>query len=261
VDPGTRWAYHNALYLLLQNVIENASGVSYNTYTTSKLKSKTGMIGFWFDGVYYSRPRDMARFGLMILNNGIWDSDTVLHDQTYFQQMIQPSQSINESYGYLWWLNGYNSYMLPQLQLVFSGELIPNAPSDLFCGLGKNDQKLYIIPSQNMVIIRMGDPSGTPAFALTNYDNELWARVNQFVCTAVSTNEINTPTKLKLFPNPASKYITITNSASNNFLIFDSYGKSINVFRDNNNRIDISNLSRGMYFISDGLKSEKLIVE
>ena len=86
VDPGTRWAYHNALYLLLQNVIENASGVSYNTYTTSKLKSKTGMIGFWFDGVYYSRPRDMARFGLMILNNGIWDSDTVLHDQTYFQQ-------------------------------------------------------------------------------------------------------------------------------------------------------------------------------
>jgi len=107
----------------------------------------------------------------------------------------------------------------------------------------------------------MGDPSGTPAFALTNYDNELWARVNQFVCTSVSTTEINAPTKLKFFPNPASKNITITNSTSNKFLIFDSYGKSINVVRDDNNRIDISNLSRGMYFISDGLKSEKLIVE
>lgn len=260
-DPGTRWAYHNAIYLLLQNVIENASGVSYISYTTSRLKNKTGMIGFWLDGTYYSRPRDMARFGLMILNNGIWDTDTVLHDQTYFQQMIQPSQSINESYGYLWWLNGYNSYMLPQSQLVFSGELIPNAPSDLYCGLGKNDQKMYIVPSQNMVVIRMGDPSGSSLFALSNYDNELWARINQFVCTSVGTSEVNSPTKLKIYPNPASKYITVSNSTAIQYTISDSHGRTVTVNSDENNRIDISKFSRGMYFISDGIKTEKFLVE
>jgi hypothetical protein len=48
----------------------------------------------------------------------------------------------------------------PGLTVEFQGELIPNAPVDLIAGLGKNDQKLYIVPSQNLVIVRMGDDAG-----------------------------------------------------------------------------------------------------
>ena len=60
----------------------------------------------------------MARFGLLILNNGNWDGNQIMTDTNYFNQMLNSSQSLNESYGYLWWLNGKTSYMLPGLSLI-----------------------------------------------------------------------------------------------------------------------------------------------
>ena len=48
----------------------------------------------------------MARFGLLILNKGNWDGNQIMTDTNYFNQMLNSSQSLNESYGYLWWLNG-----------------------------------------------------------------------------------------------------------------------------------------------------------
>lgn len=71
--------------------------------------------------------------------------------------MINTSQSINPSYGYLWWLNGKSSFMIPQSQIQFPGSINKSAPDDMFSALGKNGQFLNIIPSQKMVWIRMGD--------------------------------------------------------------------------------------------------------
>lgn len=50
--------------------------------------------------------------------------------------------------------------MVPTVQTVFSGMLIPNAPTDMYSALGKNDQKIYVVPSQNLVVIRMGNAAG-----------------------------------------------------------------------------------------------------
>lgn len=119
-DADTRWAYHNAPYTLLESVLTNATGTSINTYTQTKLKSKTGMTGFWtfvgYDNVFFSKVRSMARFGLLIQNNCIWNTDTLLYDTAYIHQMTNTSQSPNLSCGYLWWLNGKSSYMLPNSQ-------------------------------------------------------------------------------------------------------------------------------------------------
>jgi CubicO group peptidase (beta-lactamase class C family) len=131
-------------------VIEAASGQSYNQFTNAQVKTRTGMIGFWFDGVYYSRPRDMARFGLLMQANGIWDGVTLLADQDYLFGATHPSQQINNSYGYLWWLNGQPSFMLPDVQIVFPGKIVPNAPDDMIAALGKNDQKIHIVPSRGL---------------------------------------------------------------------------------------------------------------
>ncbi len=62
--------------------------------------------------------------------------------------------------------------------MEFSGALIPNAPEDLIAGLGKNDQKLYIVPSQGLVIVRMGDIAGKTTLGPSSFDNELWAKIN-----------------------------------------------------------------------------------
>jgi CubicO group peptidase (beta-lactamase class C family) len=68
-DAGTRWAYHNAPYTLLEKVLVNATGQSINGFTQTQLKDHTGMNGIWFtveyDNVYFSNVRSMARFGLL----------------------------------------------------------------------------------------------------------------------------------------------------------------------------------------------------
>ena len=182
-DAGTRWAYHN-VYVKLQDVVAQASGQTWTNYFNTKLRDRIGMTGgAWInsDGlsVYWSTTRNMARFGLLSLNQGKWDGNTIVNS-AYFNQATTTSQNLNQAYGYLWWLNGKSTYRLPGLQLQFNGTLIPNAPSDMYAALGKNDQKIYVIPSMKMVIIRMGEVANpeNPTFALSGFDNELWDKIN-----------------------------------------------------------------------------------
>jgi CubicO group peptidase (beta-lactamase class C family) len=184
-DAGTRWAYHNAPYTMLDKVVENATGTTYNNYFQQKIRNVTGMNGIWiktgYNNVYYSTPRSMARFGMLLLNKGKWDQTNILSDTSYFNTQVNTSQNFNPSYGYLTWLNGKSSYMLPGLQFVFSGMLVPNAPPDLFSALGKNDQKIYVVPSQKIVVIRMGDSAGNVQLALSSFDNELWGKLKTII--------------------------------------------------------------------------------
>lgn len=179
-DAGTRWAYHN-VYVKLQDVVAAASNTTWTNYFYLKLKNPIGMNGTWITNndlsVYWSNSRSMARFGLLALNKGKW-KETQIVNQNYFELAITTSQNINLSYGYLWWLNGKSSYRLPQTQLQFNGSIIPNGPTDMFMALGKNDQKIYVIPSKKMVVIRMGDAADNDTFGLSNFDNELWLKIN-----------------------------------------------------------------------------------
>lgn len=185
-DAGTRWAYHNGPYTLLQTVIANAVSEDFNSYFNSRLRNRIGMDGFWIaqgegNNVYYSSARAMARFGLLILGQGKWGSDPVLTDRDYFKAMLSPSQSFNGAYGYLWWLNGQDQFMAPGSQVVFTGQLIPSAPADLVAGLGKNDQKLYVVPSENLVIVRMGNDTGDALLGPSSFDNALWQRLSEMI--------------------------------------------------------------------------------
>ncbi|MBL7561036.1 serine hydrolase [Olleya sp. YSTF-M6] len=179
-DANNRWAYHN-VYVKLQDVIATVSNQSWSDYFDENLKNKIGMSGSWFNlddlSVYWSNTRSMARFGLMTYANGKWDNTQIV-SESFLNEATNTSQNINKSYGYLWWLNGKSSFHLPQTQFEFPGELIPNGPSDMYCALGKNDQKIYIVPSKDLVIVRMGEAADASNFALSNYDNELWEKLN-----------------------------------------------------------------------------------
>jgi CubicO group peptidase (beta-lactamase class C family) len=181
-DAGTRWAYHNASYTILDSVIERATGMTFNAYFQQKLRNKIGMNGLWIkaphsNNVYYSNARSMARFGLLMLNKGTWDGTPILADTNYFNSQVNTSQNLNLSYGYLTWLNGKASSMLPQTQIVFPVSIIPNAPADLYAALGKNDQKVYVVPSQKLVVIRMGNTAGGVNLAGDDFDNTLWGKL------------------------------------------------------------------------------------
>ena|SRR6218665_852701 len=179
-DAGTRWAYHN-VYVKLQDVVAAASNQTWNAYFNTKLRDKIGMTGTWLNVdnnvVYYSNTRSMARFGLLMLNKGNWDSNQILNEN-FFETATTTSQNINLSYGYLWWLNGKSNFHLPQTQFEFPGSIIPNAPEDMFMALGKNDQKIYVVPSKKMVVIRMGEAADNTNPALSDFDDELWGKIN-----------------------------------------------------------------------------------
>ena len=182
-DAGTRWAYHN-VYVKLQDVVAQATGQTWNAYFNTKLRDKIGMTGTWIpDGdlsVYWSTPRSMARFGLLALAKGNWNGTQIINS-AYLNNATTTSQSINLAYGYLWWLNGKTSYHMPQSQLQIPGTLIPTAPSDMYCALGKNDQKIYVVPSKKLVIIRMGNAADTSNFALSDFDETLWQKISAVI--------------------------------------------------------------------------------
>lgn len=183
-DAGSRWAYGN-VFQRLMNVISEGSGDDFTDYFDRAISDKLGMNGFWNEGlvytIYHSDTRSMAKYGHMILNDGVWNGEQIIN-KAYLDASISTSQDINPSYGYLWWLNGKSSYMLPSTQAVFTGSLVPNAPSDMYAAMGADEQRLYIIPSKNMVVIRMGENADVGNnFALSSFDNELWEKINAVI--------------------------------------------------------------------------------
>lgn len=197
-EPETRWAYHNAPYTLLRPLLENATGQGINIYANQRLLNPIGMDGIFsyvgYDNVFSSTTRSMARFGLLIQNNGEWDGTQILSDENYFSQMVNSSQALNESYGYLWWLNGKSSFMLPGTQFVFDGSLFPNAPNDVIAALGKNGQIINVVPSENMVWIRMGNTTSTELVE-TNLNIGIWNYINDLSCVSPVESFSNTYSK------------------------------------------------------------------
>jgi CubicO group peptidase (beta-lactamase class C family) len=266
-DAGTRWAYHNGPYTLLDGVIENATGSTLNAYTTAKLKTPTGISGGFvpvdYNNVYFSNARSMARFGLLILNEGVWDGNPIMTDNNYFQEMVNTSQTLNETYGYLWWLNGKTSYLLPGSQFAFSGSLSPNAPDDMFAAMGKDGQFINVVPSQNLVWIRMGEaPDNLPVPYLMN--DEIWKYLNELNCTATNLEPRDKEDNLlTIYPNPFQDYLKLVDLPKNaSFILSNEIGQI--VFEGSNIEfVDFSWLEKGFYFLKiqheNGLQFVKLL--
>jgi len=254
-DAGTRWAYHNAPYTLLEKVIVNATSMPINTFTQTRLKNKTGMSGAWFtigyDNVYYSKLRSMARFALLAQNNGIWNSDTLLKDAAYLNQMLNTSQNLNLSYGYLWWLNGKASYMVPGFQIQVPGSYAPDAPSDLVAGIGKNGQIMSLSKSKGIVLLRMGNPPSSNSEVPYLICNEMWKRLNAIMCigTGMKEQELRSYA-IKAFPNPVNDFIQLNADGAllSQAQISNALGQIVLVTESS--KIDVSELPSGLYFVS-----------
>jgi len=259
-DAGDRWAYHNAPYTLLQEVVANATGQNYYTYFNARLRDPIGMEGFWlpilYNRVYFSTVRSMARFGLLASNGMVWGTDTILHDSAYFHAAITPSQNLNHSYGYLWWLNGQDSFMLPSSQFVFPGELVPHAPADMYSALGKNDQIINVAPGQGLVLVRMGDPAYDAQLVSSVFDDHVWQYVNALDCNT-GIDEVGLQQGPVLAPNPCKDVVRFqlpNKVRSAEVTLFDTMGRTVLTTRSTGT-IDVSMLAPGSYavrIISDG---------
>ncbi|MEZ5365965.1 MAG: serine hydrolase [Bryobacterales bacterium] len=179
--PGTKWRYNTTAYQQTMRVLAAVSGLTPNELTKQWLTGRIGMR----DTHWIERPtmpgmlglassaRDLARFGLLILNRGQWAGETVVDNPDYLRAMLDSSQKLNPAYGYLWWLNGR-----PVVRAAGTRQptLIPSAPSDLVAALGALGRKVYVVPSLRLVVTRIGanaQQRGEPDF-----DNEIWKRIS-----------------------------------------------------------------------------------
>lgn len=253
-DPGTRWAYHNAPYTMLDGVIEGATGQNLNAYLFNKLSLTTGLYGAYvqldYNNVFFSKPRMMARYGLLIQEQGVWNGTTVMTDASYLQDMLAPSQSLNESYGYLWWLNGQSSFMVPGVQFQFPGMLLPNEPAEAVNALGKNGQILSVVPSQGLVMVRMGEDPGSVVPVPYLLTDEIWARLNSVLCSSTALGARQDAPSALPYPIPANDMLTFPQLMGQRIgaSVIAVDGRAWPVVVENG-KLDVSRLAEGSYSI------------
>lgn len=180
--PGTAWRYSDAFSALF-DVVTTATGRELNDVAADWLFAPAGATS----SVFYQRPSgqysptglrstvpDLISIGRLVLAGGPpglaagWLDDS-----------LAPSQALNLSYGYLWWLLGAETFRLPGPRpTALPGPMVPSAPSDMVAALGKDDQKLYVSPELRLVVARLGGSgSAKPELARSDFDSQLWTRL------------------------------------------------------------------------------------
>ncbi len=267
----SRWAYHNGPYTLLTNVIEEASNQNINGFISNNISGLTGINGLYvyleYNRIFFSTARSMARFGLLALGKGRWQNNWVLNDSIYYNNMISPSQDINEAYGYLWWLNGKQSFMIPRSQVMFNGSISPNAPNDMIAAMGMNGQFINVVPSQNLVWIRMGEAPEDTLVPYT-FNDEIWQKINELMCNPSNTLDYKQRNdKIKIYPNPFTKGIHITNDSREkkftNYTLLDVFGRvvSLGLFVGENQYVKLDeNLNKGVYYVALEGSNDRLVI-
>ncbi|MFH0887973.1 MAG: serine hydrolase [Planctomycetota bacterium] len=200
-EPGTFWTYGNPAYTLVNTILERATGMSRNDYAKKALFTPLGMnhsectwvtLNKWFKLKHHaikSSCRDMARFGQFILQGGKWKGKQLL-SKDFIAQATKPSQDLNPAYGFLWWLNGSDHYRLPYRENDAKGMLFSGCPPDTFAALGAKDSKIYVVPSLDLVVSRLGGAATNDgSVAPSEFD----APFLKMICDAVAQKPKESP--------------------------------------------------------------------
>jgi len=148
-EPGTDWYYSDGDAQTFSRIIQAATGMPVGEYAREKLFGPIGMqdANWMTDNAghamtyccIFSTARDFARFGYLFLRNGKWGDEQVV-PADWVKTSTQPSQIENLSYGYYWWLVDF-----------------PNVPKDMYAAMGFATKRVYVIPSLDIVAVRLGE--------------------------------------------------------------------------------------------------------
>jgi CubicO group peptidase (beta-lactamase class C family) len=151
--PNTHWNYSSGTTNLLSGILRNQfkTNQEYLDFWYASLIDKIGMhsmivetdmAGNFVGSSYgWATARDWSKFGLLYLHKGNWNGQQIL-DNSWISYTTTPTVGSKGDYGAHFWLNAGGHY--------------PDAPRDLFSCNGFQGQKVLIIPSHDMVIVRMG---------------------------------------------------------------------------------------------------------
>lgn len=185
-SAGQAWRYSTGAYSQVIRVLETVTGTDLQSLSKDWLFERLGMDQSRWVWRPWSRPyapnhlglatsaRDAARFGLLILAEGTWNGERIL-DPALVSEMLTPSQDINPSYGLLWWLNGQEAHRVGDGTELLEGPLLASAPDDLVAARGACARRIYVVPSLDLVVTRVGaPPPGTDSGRCLGFSRELW---------------------------------------------------------------------------------------
>ena len=151
--PNTHWNYSSGTTNLLSYILRNQfkTHQEYLDFWYSALIDKIGMnsmvietdmAGNYVGSSYgWATTRDWSKFGLLYLHKGNWNGEQIL-DENWVKYVATPTTTSNGGYGAQFWLN--------------AGGKFPDAPRDMFYCSGFQGQMVAIIPSLDLVIVRLG---------------------------------------------------------------------------------------------------------
>jgi len=170
-NPGEHWNYSSGDANLLSGIIRNRmnNDDNYHKFIYTKLLYPLGMLhtkvesdasGLFVASSYsYGSTRDWARFGMLFLNNGIFAGDTIISKE-WVDFLKTPAPASDGNYAGTFWLKESNR----ERALV-------GVPNDVFFADGFIGQRIYIIPSKKLVVVRMG--YSLKNFNLNNFLSEI----------------------------------------------------------------------------------------
>ena len=157
-EPGTAFEYSDAAFAHLSLIFAEVAGMELDGFVRERVLEPIGIEDFeWFelggDGFIgpHTRPgsgvnitsRDLARFGYLMLNGGSWKGRQLVPAE-WLRLATRSSQEIDDRYGYSWWVNTH-------------GSMWDAAPRDAFAAMGFAGNKCYVIPSLDLVVVRIAD--------------------------------------------------------------------------------------------------------
>jgi CubicO group peptidase (beta-lactamase class C family) len=162
-EPGTFWDYENYDNLLGVYAMKRALGDerAYLEFPRRALFDRIGMRNtlastdrfgdFVFSSQVYTNARDLARFGLLYLNGGVWNGERLISEE-WIDFVRTPAPATNNAgnqYGGQFWLVPDNR---------------TDVPKDAYATSGNRGQFTIIVPSHNLVIVRRGLDHGAQGF-------------------------------------------------------------------------------------------------
>jgi CubicO group peptidase (beta-lactamase class C family) len=170
-QPDDRWSYAsgttNIVSRAIRKAIEEQGDPHYYSFIHKELFDKIGMTsavlepdasGTFVGSSYaFATPRDWARFGLLYLQDGVWNGERILPEGWVKYTTTPTAKAPKGEYGAHFWLNAGtpgNPGSRPW----------PDAPLDTFAAKGFQGQRVVVIPSRKLVLVRFGATSGKTAW-------------------------------------------------------------------------------------------------
>jgi len=155
-SPGSDWYYNDGNPQLISGIIQKVSGTTEETFAVKNLFTPLGIRNYQWekhhDGLTFGAiglwllPRDMAKIGRLLQQNGIWDGTQIV-SEGWIATSTQ-RQSTHQDYGYYWY---------------------PMDEEGAFYAQGHGGQLIYVVQNLQLVVVITADPCSNPTALSSNF--------------------------------------------------------------------------------------------